>query len=60
MAWKRFCRSVAEHFKSLFLRKPMHAVQSEIHYNQSLRPAVTRVQMIGLGIGGIIGESDSN
>jgi hypothetical protein len=43
-------------FQQLFLRKQMRSVQVEFDIKNVLRSSVTPVQMIGLGVGGIIGE----
>jgi hypothetical protein len=40
----------------LFLRKPMGLLQVEIDTFNELRRSVTSLQMIGIGIGGIIGQ----
>jgi hypothetical protein len=43
-------------FQQLILRKKMSSVQVEFDIENILRSSVTQIQMLGLGIGGIIGE----
>jgi hypothetical protein len=43
-------------FRQLILRKKMSSVQVEFDIENILRSSVTQIQMIGLGIAGIIGE----
>ena len=58
MHWRTFFSRIPVFLKQLFLRKPLEVVESETHYNQTLRRSVTPLQMVGLGVGGIIGELD--
>jgi hypothetical protein len=43
-------------FKRLVLRKQMGSLQVEIDTHNELRRSLTSIQMIGIGIGSIIGE----
>lgn len=45
-------------FKRLFLRKSVGLVLREIATETPFIPKVTPIQMIGIGVGGIIGEFD--
>ena len=45
-------------FKRLALRKQMNIIQVEIDTENDLSRSVTSLQLIGLGVGGIIGEYD--
>ncbi len=45
-------------FQQLVLRKQMGLLQVEIDTKNELRRSVTSIQMIGIGVGSIIGESD--
>ena len=57
MAFDRIYSPVVKLFKPLFRRKPMGTVVTEdVHNGQLLNKSVTSLQMIGLAIGGIIGE----
>ena len=57
MACERIYSPVVKLFKPLFRRKPMETALSEdVHNGQLLNKSVTSPQMIGLAIGGIIGE----
>ena len=57
MACERIYSPVVKLFKPIFLRKPMETVLSEdVRDGQRLNESVTSPQMIGLAIGGIIGE----
>jgi hypothetical protein len=55
---ERILAHLRNFFQQLFLRKQMRSVQVEFDTNNVLNSYVTPVQMIGLGVGGIIGEWD--
>jgi hypothetical protein len=55
---ERLLAHLRNFFQQLFLRKQMRSVQVEFDTNNVLNSYVTPVQMIGLGVGGIIGEWD--
>jgi hypothetical protein len=55
---KRVLSYSASFFKQLILRKQMGLLQVEIDTDNVLRRSVTPIQMIGIGIGSIIGEYD--
>ncbi len=54
------CKQVLVHSKTFFqrlmLRKQMGLLQVEIDTKNELRRSVTPIQMIGIGIGGLIGR----
>jgi hypothetical protein len=54
--YERVLSSSKSFVQQLFLRQPMGLVQVQIDTSNELRRSVTSLQMIGLGIGGIIGQ----
>jgi hypothetical protein len=56
MVCQRILACLQSFFEQLFSRKPYYLIETEVHINNPLRRFVTPVQMMALGVGGIIGK----
>jgi hypothetical protein len=56
MFYQRVFSCFRNFFQQLISRKSYNDLETEIHTNNVLNSYVTPIQMIALGVGGIIGE----